>query len=103
MTTSLQELTMKFQQRVQSKPGFGSKAKILIEDVGCITLDGTHDTIKVTNDNSDTAVTLKMSLETLESMQKGELNGMEAFFQGLLVVEGDQAVAMSLGDVLDLE
>lgn len=103
MSTTLQELTVKFQQRVQSKPGFGDKAKIQIENVGCITLDGTQETIRVTNDDSETAVTLRMSLDTLEKMQKGELNGMEAFFQGLLVVEGDQAVAMSLGDILDLE
>ena len=103
MSISLSDLTAKFQQRVQNKPSFGSKAKISIENVGAIMIDGTQDSIRVTNEDSEAAVTLKMSLDTLQKMQNGELNGMEAFFQGLLVVEGDQAVAMSLGDILDLQ
>ena len=102
MVASLAELTAKFQERVENKPGFGSKAKIAITDMGNITLDGTNDVIRVTNDDTEADVTLRMSLDTLTKMQKGELNGMEAFFQGLLVVEGDQAIAMSLGNILDL-
>ena len=103
MSMSLQSLTAKFQERVQNKTPFHAKAKIVITEVGAIMIDGTSDPITITNNDGDADVTLSMNLDTLTQMQTGKINGMEAFFQGLLTVEGDQSVAMSLGDILDLQ
>lgn len=103
MAENITELTNKFRERVQGKPAFGKKAKIVLTELGAVMLDGTGPTVVVTNQDTAADVTLSMSVDTLKRMQNKELNGMEAFFQGLLTVEGDQAVAMSLADVLDLD
>ena len=97
---TLAELTEQFKERVGSKKSFGHTAKLDLENYGIVYIDGRGDKIQISNDNQDADVTLKMSVDTLDKMGTGELDGMSAFMQGLLVIEGDQSVAMMLGDVL---
>lgn len=97
---TLTELTQQFALRVGSKAAFGKTAKLDLEELGAVYIDATGDNIVVDNRTEDADVTLKMSVDTLTKMGKGELDGMSAYMQGLLVLEGDQSVAMMLGDIL---
>ena len=103
MEKSIVEITEKLRMHVANKRSFGKKAKIVITGLGAILLDATGEHIEVTNQDITADVTLTMNIDTLQRMQKKEINGMEAFFQGLLSVEGDQGIAMELGDILEAE
>ena len=97
---TLAELTEQFALRVKGKESFGKTAKLAIEALGDVYIDATGSELVIDNRQADADVTLKMSLDTLMKMGTGELDGMSAFMQGLLQLEGDQSVAMSLGDIL---
>ena len=97
---TLAELTEQFSLRVKGKKSFGKTAKLAIEALGDVYIDATGSELVIDNRQADADVTLKMSLDTLMKMGTGELDGMSAFMQGLLQLEGDQSVAMSLGDIL---
>lgn len=99
---TLNEITEQFKERVTTKKPFGHTAKLVLEGEGAVFIDATDtdNAIVISNEDKDADCTLKMSMDTLEKMGTGELDGMNAFMQGLLVIEGDQNVAMMLGDIL---
>ncbi|MEC8063926.1 MAG: SCP2 sterol-binding domain-containing protein [Pseudomonadota bacterium] len=103
MTThSLAEITTKLQEKLSGQVPFGHTVKFVLGDLGVIFLDGTQTTNTVDNSDREADVTLTMSQDTFSQIQDGTLTGMDAFFQGLLTIEGDQSVAMQLGDILGL-
>ena len=76
----------------------GKKVKLDFGDQGCVTLDGVANA--VTEDDGAADTTIKVSWDDWEAMRAGTLDGMTAFMQGKLKVEGDMSNAMQLQGVL---
>jgi putative sterol carrier protein len=75
----------------------GKKIKLDFGADGKVMLDGVGNT--VSNDDGDADTTIKVSLADLNDMNEGKLDGMTAFMQGKLQVEGDMSNAMQLQGV----
>ncbi|HEX8257051.1 MAG TPA: SCP2 sterol-binding domain-containing protein [Allosphingosinicella sp.] len=65
---------------------------------GAILLDGQAN--QVTEEDADADTTIKVSWEDWQALAAGQLDGMTAFMQGKLKVEGDMSNAMQLQGVL---
>ena len=76
----------------------GKKVKIDFGDKGVILLDGAAG--DVTEDDGAADTTIKVAWEDWQAMSEGKLDGMTAFMQGKLKVEGDMGNAMQLQGVL---
>ena len=76
----------------------GKKVKIDFGDKGVILLDGAAG--DVTEDDGPADTTIKVAWADWEAMSEGKLDGMTAFMQGKLKVEGDMGNAMQLQGVL---
>jgi putative sterol carrier protein len=76
----------------------GKKVKIDFGDQGVVLLDGIAN--RVTEEDGTADTTIKVAWEDWEAMRDGKLDGMTAFMQGKLKVEGDMSNAMQLQGVL---
>ena len=76
----------------------GKKVKLDFGAEGAVMLDGVGNT--VTEDNGDADTTIKVAWSDWQDMTEGKLDGMTAFMQGKLAVEGDMSNAMQLQGVL---
>jgi len=76
----------------------GKRVKIDFGGEGAVMLDGVAN--EVTEDDGAADTTIKVSWEDWEAMSSGQLDGMTAFMQGKLKVEGDMSAAMQLQGVL---
>ncbi len=65
---------------------------------GAVMLDGTAN--QVTEDDGPADTTIKVTWQDWQDMSEGKLDGMTAFMQGKLKVEGDMSAAMQLQGVL---
>ena len=75
----------------------GKRVKLAFDD-GAILLDGQAN--QVTEDDGPADTTLKATSADWQDMFDGKLDGMTAFMQGKLKVEGDMSNAMQLQGVL---
>jgi putative sterol carrier protein len=76
----------------------GKRVKLDFGDQGVVLLDGQANA--VTEDDSAADTTIKVAWADWEDMASGKLDGMTAFMQGKLKVEGDMSNAMQLQGVL---
>ena len=76
----------------------GKKVKLDYGSEGVVMLDGTAN--RVTEEDGPADTTIKVSWADWEAMSSGQLDGMTAFMQGKLKVEGDMSNAMQLQGVL---
>lgn len=76
----------------------GKRVKLDFGDEGVVMLDGASG--KVTEDDGDADTTIKVAWADWQDMSDGKLDGMTAFMQGKLRVEGDMSNAMQLQGVL---
>ena len=76
----------------------GKRVKIDFGDEGVVMLDGNAQA--VSEDDGDADTTIKVAWADWEAMSEGKLDGMTAFMQGKLKVEGDMSNAMQLQGVL---
>jgi putative sterol carrier protein len=76
----------------------GKKVKLDFGDEGVVMLDGVAQA--VTEDDGDADTTIKVDWQDWQDMSDGKLDGMTAFMQGKLRVEGDMSNAMQLQGVL---
>lgn len=76
----------------------GKKVKIDFGDSGALLLDGVAN--QVTEADGDADTTIKVAWPDWEALTSGELDGMTAFMQGKLKVEGDMSNAMQLQGIL---
>jgi putative sterol carrier protein len=65
---------------------------------GVVMLDGAAS--QVTEEDGQADTTIKVAWEDWQAMSDGKLDGMTAFMQGKLKVEGDMSNAMQLQGVL---
>ena len=87
-------------QRLNDAQAFvpGKRVKLDFGDEGVVMLDGTASA--VTEQDGDADTTIKVAWSDWEDMAAGKLDGMTAFMQGKLKVEGDMSNAMQLQGVL---
>ena len=76
----------------------GKRVKLDFGDEGVVMLDGAGSAVTEEDGPADT--TIKVSWEDWQAMSDGKLDGMTAFMQGKLKVEGDMSNAMQLQGVL---
>ena len=76
----------------------GKRVKIDFGPEGVVMLDGQAN--QVTEEDGAADTTIKVSWSDWEALASGQLDGMTAFMQGKLKVEGDMSNAMQLQGVL---
>jgi putative sterol carrier protein len=76
----------------------GKRVKLDFGDQGVVMLDGNASA--VTEEEGDADTTIKVAWSDWEDLAAGKLDGMTAFMQGKLKVEGDMSNAMQLQGVL---
>jgi putative sterol carrier protein len=76
----------------------GKRVKIDFGPEGVVMLDGQAS--QATEEDGAADTTIKVSWSDWEAMSSGQLDGMTAFMQGKLKVEGDMSNAMQLQGVL---
>jgi putative sterol carrier protein len=76
----------------------GKRVKIDFGSEGVVLLDGIAN--QVTEEDGDAETTIKVDWADWQAMSEGRLDGMTAFMQGKLKVEGDMSNAMQLQGVL---
>ena len=76
----------------------GKRVKLDFGDEGSVMLDGVANA--VTEDDAAADTTIKVAWSDWQDMTEGKLDGMTAFMQGKLKVEGDMSNAMQLQGVL---
>jgi putative sterol carrier protein len=92
-----QELVTKMQENQAWVPGKRVKIDFGGSE-GTVLLDGAANQVSEEDGAADT--TIKVSWDDWQSMSDGKLDGMTAFMQGKLRVEGDMSNAMQLQGVL---
>ena len=90
------EMATKLNQAQAFLPG--KRVKIDFGSEGVVMLDGTAKAVTEEDGAADT--TIKVDWEDWQAMADGKLDGMTAFMQGKLRVEGDMSNAMQLQGVL---
>jgi putative sterol carrier protein len=80
--------------------GLDARIKLLFDKDGVILIDATSAPHKVTNEDSDADVTLRMSLETFNQLYRREINPVMAAMTGKIKIEGDLTKAMKLESLL---
>ena len=76
----------------------GKRVKLDFGSEGVVMLDGTAN--QVTEEDGPADTTIKVAWSDWQDMSDGKLDGMTAFMQGKLAVEGDMSNAMQLQGVL---
>lgn len=76
----------------------GKKIKIDFGDNNMILLDGVENQVTEMDSQADTMI--KVGWADWEALSSGQLDGMTAFMQGKLKVEGDMSNAMQLQGIL---
>jgi putative sterol carrier protein len=76
----------------------GKRVKLDFGDAGVVMLDGVAQQVTEEDGAADTSI--KVDWSDWEDMAAGKLDGMTAFMQGKLKVEGDMSNAMQLQGVL---
>ena len=76
----------------------GKRVKLDFGDDGVVLLDGVGNAVTEVDGEADT--TIKVAWADWQDMADGKLDGMTAFMQGKLRVEGDMGNAMQLQGVL---
>jgi putative sterol carrier protein len=76
----------------------GKRVKLDFGGEGVVMLDGNAN--QVTEEDGDADTIIKVAWADWQAMADGQLDGMTAFMQGKLKVEGDMSNAMQLQGVL---
>ena len=97
---SLQSITEAMRQTMGEDSGLGASLKFDCGADGIIVIDGSVVPNTISNEDRETDCTIGISIENLQAMLDGELNGVSAFMSGKIKVEGDMSVAMKLQSVV---
>ena len=97
---SLQLVTAGLKDKVGEDCGLGAILKFDFGDDGILVLDATQVPNVVSNDDTDAACTMAISIADFMDMAEGKLDGTSAFMSGKLKIQGDMGIAMKLGPIL---
>ena len=97
---SLQSITEAMRQKMGEDSGLGSSLKFDCGADGIIVIDGSVVPNTISNSDRETDCTIGITVENLQALLDGELNGVSAFMSGKIKVEGDMSVAMKLQSVV---
>jgi putative sterol carrier protein len=97
---SLQSITEAMRLKMGEDSGLGASLKFDCGADGIIVIDGSVVPNTISNEDRETDCTIGISIENLQAMLDGELNGVSAFMSGKIKVEGDMSVAMKLQSVV---
>ena len=95
----LADLTERVGKLVDGRDAIGFNVKFDLGDTGVIHVAGGESPMTVSNDDGTADTTFKMAADDLGAMLNGELNAMNAYMTGKMVVEGDLAKAMTLSSL----
>lgn len=91
-------LTNKVKELVADADSIGGKVKVLL-DSDAIFIDGTLESMTVSNENQDADCTINISPSNFDALLKGSLGPMEAFMKGKMKIRGDMGLAMKLSSL----
>ena len=97
---SLQSITEAMRQKRGEDSGLGASLKFDCGADGLIVIDGSVVPNTISNSDRETDCTIGITIENLQALLDGELNGVSAFMSGKIKVEGDMSVAMKLQSVV---
>lgn len=97
---SLQDATQLVKEKIGENCGVANTMKIDLGDDGFIFIDGTASPNTVTNDDSDSDVTIKVAIEDYTQILEGTLDAQMAFMTGKLKLEGNMGVAMQFASAM---
>lgn len=97
---SLELVTAGLKEKVGEDCGLGAVLKFDFGDDGILVLDATQVPNVVSNNDTDAACTMAISITDFMDMAEGKLDGTSAFMSGKLKVQGDMGIAMKLAPIL---
>lgn len=97
---TVSEFTTGIDRLIGEMDDIDARIKIVFDDSSIIHIDGKSNPARVTNDDVDADVTLKMSLGTFNQLYRRELNPAMAAMTGKIRIEGDLMKAMKLEGLL---
>ncbi|MEX1058008.1 MAG: SCP2 sterol-binding domain-containing protein [Natronospirillum sp.] len=88
---------------------FNPEASADVDEVFQFDVDGTLFYIDITfgtcsmteGEHEDPSVTLRLSIDTLETILSGEASGMQSYLSGKLKIEGNMMLATQLGNLFN--
>jgi putative sterol carrier protein len=96
----LAQVTEHIRAAVGDNSGLGKTVKLDMGDAGKIFIDGASVPNAVTNEDKPADTTVTVSWDDFIAMSEGKLDGMMAFMQGKIKVNGDMSVAMKLQPIM---
>ena len=97
---SLELVTAGLKEKVGEDCGLGVVLKFDFGGDGILVLDASQVPNVVSNDDTEAACTMVLSLENFMEMADGKLDGTMAFMSGKLKIQGDMGIAMKLAPIL---
>ena len=98
---AVDQITTGMRERIGAESGLGATLKFDFKGDGFVYIDGKSTPNTVTNDDLPADCTIKIGLDDFVQMADGKLNPTTAFMMGKLKVEGNMAIAMKLGPILE--
>ena len=97
---SLELVTAGLKEKVGEDCGLGAVLKFDFGDDGILVLDATQVPNVVSNNDTDAACTMAISITDFMAMAEGKLDGTSAFMSGKLKIQGDMGIAIKLAPIL---
>ncbi len=79
--------------------GLDATIKFIFDGGGIVFIDGKSSPNTVTHNDDQADVTLRLAIETVNQLYRGELKPMMAVMSGKIKIEGNAMVAMKLGQI----
>lgn len=98
--SEIEALTQLLASKVKTLRPLGYKLKLVVEEGGVISWDGTGDTPVVGNEDGEVDTVLRMTAANTKALLEGRLDPTLAYMTGKLKVEGKLGVAMKLASML---
>ena len=98
---SIELLAKDITDAVKDKPGFGGTAKFVLSDMGSVYIDGSGESIAISMKTDPADCTLTTDSDTFLKITNGDIEAVSALEDGKLTLEGDDAIAGKVGEILE--